>query len=77
MVCEALAKRARAYLKKGQPLEAIRLLDIAAGNETEAVLKVRIEAVERLLAGSRAGLANYSEIGLLEAALRATRALLK
>ena len=74
---DALAKRARAYLKKGQPLEAIRLLDIAAGNETEAVLKVRIEAVERLLAGSRAGLANYSEIGLLEADLRATRALLK
>ena len=74
---DALAKRARAYLEKEQPLEAIRLLDIAAGNETEAVLKVRIEAVEKLLSGSRAGRANYSEIGLLEADLRTTRALLK
>jgi len=73
---DALAKRAREHLAKGQPLEAIRLLDIAAGHETRAVLEVRIAAVERLLAQSKAGLANYSEIGLLEADLRETRALL-
>lgn len=73
---DALAKRARAHLAKGQPLEAIRLLDIAAGYETRAVLETRIAAVERLLAESKAGLANYTEIGLLEADLRETRALL-
>jgi len=73
---DAIAKRARAYLAKGQPLEAIRLLDIAKGNETKAVLEARIEAVEKLIEEARAGLANYSEIGLLEADLRASRALL-
>lgn len=74
---DALAKRARSYLKKGQALEAIRLLDVAAGIETKAVLEARIEAVEQLLARAKAGLANYSEIGLLEADLRASRALLQ
>jgi len=74
---DALATRAQAYLKKGQPLEAIRLLDIAAGNETKAVLQARIQAVLELLSAARAGLGNYSEIGLLEADLRASRALLE
>ncbi len=74
---DALATRARRYLKQGQPLEAIRLLDVASGNETKAVLKARIQAVEKLLSDARVGLRNYSEIGLLEADLRASRALLE
>ena len=52
------------------------LLDVAAGSETEAVLRARIRAVDSLLAGARAGLGNYSEIGLLEADLRRSRGLL-
>jgi alkyl sulfatase BDS1-like metallo-beta-lactamase superfamily hydrolase len=71
---DVLAKRARLYLKKDQPLEALRLLDIAKGRETESVLRARIEAVEKLLAGAKSGLGNYSEIGLLEADLRGARA---
>ena len=71
---DVLANRAREYLKKGEPLEAVRLLDIAKGRETDAVLRARIEAVEKLLAGAKSGLGNYSEIGLLEADLRASRA---
>jgi alkyl sulfatase BDS1-like metallo-beta-lactamase superfamily hydrolase len=74
---DALAARARGHLAKGQPLEAIRLLDIASGNETKAVLTVRIEAVELLLAQAKAGLANYSEIGLLRGDLRESRRLLE
>ncbi|MBJ18320.1 MAG: MBL fold metallo-hydrolase [bacterium] len=73
---DALAARARVYLSQGQSLEAIRLLDIAAGHETRAVLEARIQAVEKLISASKSGLANYSEIGLLEADLRASRALL-
>ena len=73
---DALATRARRYLAKNRPLEALRLLDIAAGNETPAVLRARIQALESLLAAAKAGLANYSEIGLLEADLRASRQLL-
>ncbi len=71
---DVLAKRAREYLKKGKPLEAVRILDIAKGRETKQVLSARIEAVEKLLAGAKSGLGNYSEIGLLEADLRASRA---
>ncbi len=71
---DQLADRARRYLKKGRPLEAIRLLDVAAGNESRRVLEIRIEAVERLVTTAREGLGNYSEIGLLEADLRASRA---
>jgi alkyl sulfatase BDS1-like metallo-beta-lactamase superfamily hydrolase len=74
---DALATRARGYLEKDRPLEAIRLLDIAKGQETRAVLRARIDAVERLLEGAKSGLGNYSEIGLLEADLRETRALLE
>ena len=72
-----IADRARRYLKKDKPLEAIRLLDVAAGNESRRVLEARIEAVERLLVGAREGLGNYSEIGLLEADLRASRSKLE
>jgi alkyl sulfatase BDS1-like metallo-beta-lactamase superfamily hydrolase len=74
---DALAKRARFHLEKGRPLEALRLLDIATGNETKAVLTTRIEVVEKLVEEAKAGLANYSEIGLLEADLKASRALLE
>jgi alkyl sulfatase BDS1-like metallo-beta-lactamase superfamily hydrolase len=71
---DRIAERARRHLEEGRPLEAIRLLDIAAGHETEVVLDVRIGAVERLLEEARDGLGNYSEIGLLEADLRSSRA---
>ena len=74
---DALAGRARRYLRQGKPLEALRLLDVAKGNETQDVVKARIDAVEKLLEGAKAGLSNYSEIGLLEADLRETRRLLK
>ena len=70
---DQLADRARRYLREGKPLEAIRLLDVAAGSPSRRVLETRIEAVERLLEGARTGLGNYSEIGLLEADLRASR----
>ena len=67
---DALAARARRYLKQDKPLEALRLLDIARQHETKAVLKARIDAVAQLLKTAREGLGNYSEIGLLEADLR-------
>lgn len=70
---DVLAKRARVYLEQGKPLEALRLLDIAKGSETEAVLRVRIDAVEELLAAAKSGLGNYSEIGLLGADLRVSQ----
>jgi alkyl sulfatase BDS1-like metallo-beta-lactamase superfamily hydrolase len=70
---DVLAERAERYLEEGRPLEALRLLDVAAGDATERVLRVRIEVVEKLLADARAGLANYSEIGFLEADLRTSR----
>lgn len=73
---DALAQRARAHLAQGRPLEALRLLDVAKGRETKAVLEARIESVEKLLAEAKAGLGNYSEIGLLEADLRAARGML-
>jgi alkyl sulfatase BDS1-like metallo-beta-lactamase superfamily hydrolase len=70
---DALAARAVVYLDRGQPLESIRLLDIARGHETKAVLEARIRAVEALLVGAEE-LGNYSEIGLLQADLRTSRA---
>lgn len=73
---DALAARAARYLASDQPLEAIRLLDIARGRETTAVLEVRIGAVEKLL-DSAQELGNYSEIGLLRADLRESRARLE
>ena len=71
---DQLADRAKRYLKQGKPLEALRLLDIARGHETRTVFKLRIAVVEQLLEGARNGLGNYSEIGLLEADLRAAQA---
>ena len=73
---DQLADRARRYLRKDQPLEAIRLLDVATGMESQSVWKVRIQAVEALLKQAREGLGNYSEIGLLEADLREATAAL-
>jgi alkyl sulfatase BDS1-like metallo-beta-lactamase superfamily hydrolase len=70
---DAIAQRARRYLKQDKPLEALRLVDVAKGQETKAVLEVRIAAVEKLLAGAKSGLGNYSEIGLLEADLRGAK----
>ena len=70
---DVLAQRAKRYLDAGQPLEALRLLDIARDRPTAAVLNVRIEAVEALLKQA-AVLGNYSEIGLLKADLRSSRA---
>jgi len=71
---DALAKRARRYLERDEPLEALRLLDVAGGAETKSVLEARIEVLEVLLERARKGARNYSEIGLLEADSRATRA---
>ncbi|MFO0688437.1 MAG: MBL fold metallo-hydrolase [Myxococcota bacterium] len=71
---DVLAKRAREHLKKGQTLEAVRLLDVAKGRETKAVLEARIEAVEKLLAGAKSGYGNYSEIGLLNGDIRESKA---
>lgn len=71
---DVLAKRARDHLARGRSLEALRLLDIARGRETKAVWDARIDAVERLLAEAKSGLGNYSEIGLLQADLRRSRA---
>jgi alkyl sulfatase BDS1-like metallo-beta-lactamase superfamily hydrolase len=73
---DAIAKRAREHLEAGRPLEALRLLDVAAGNQSETVLRTRIDVVEKLLAEAKAGLNNYSEVGLLAADLRETRELL-
>ena len=70
---DALARRAREHLLSGRPLEALRLLDVAKGRETESVLRARIEVVEQLLEEARDTLDNYSEVGLLEADLRETR----
>jgi alkyl sulfatase BDS1-like metallo-beta-lactamase superfamily hydrolase len=74
---EAIASRARALFDAGKPLEALRLLDVAAGVASEAVLRTRIDVVESLLASARAGLNNYSEVGLLAADLRTSRSALK
>ena len=74
---DVLARRAQRHVGEGKPLEAIRLLDIAKGRETDFVLRTRIEALEKLVAGAKIGLGNYSEIGLLEADLRAAKAKLE
>ena len=59
---DALADRARAYLDRKMPLEALRLLDVARGSETRKVLRARIDALEMLLSSAKAGLNNYSEV---------------
>lgn len=74
---DVLAERARVHLAKNAPLEAIRLLDVAKGRETKSVLEARIEAVGKLLAEAKSGFGNYSEIGLLQADLRASSEMLK
>ena len=73
----ALADRARQHLQRGEALEALRLLDIAAVAESEAVLRTRLAALEILLREAREGLNNYSEVGFLRADLEATRAKLQ
>jgi alkyl sulfatase BDS1-like metallo-beta-lactamase superfamily hydrolase len=67
---DALADRARKYLDMGRPLEALRLLDIAAANANEKVLRTRIDALSRLLGDAQAGLNNYSEVEYLRADIR-------
>jgi len=71
---DALAARASLYVERGQPLEALRLLDVAAVAENEAVLRARLAALEILLVEAREGLNNYSEVGFLRADMEATRA---
>ena len=73
---DALAERAERYLSQDKPLEALRLLDIAAGQETRAVLETRIAVVESLLASAESGLANYSEIQFLKVDLHQSHELL-
>ena len=70
---DALAVRARAYLDRKMPLEALRLLDVARGSETRKVLRARIDALEMLLSSAKAGPNNYSEVGLLGGDLRASK----
>jgi len=71
---DALAARARLQLERGETLEALRLLDVAAAAENEAVLEARLAALEILIGDAREGLNNYSELGFLRADLEATRA---
>ena len=70
---DVLAERAQRYLDRGQPLEALRLLDIARVEPTPSVLKTRIATVDQLIEQAQ-GLGNYSEIGLLRADQRSSRA---
>jgi alkyl sulfatase BDS1-like metallo-beta-lactamase superfamily hydrolase len=71
---DALAARARRYLGDGKPLEALRLLDVAAASHSEKVLRTRIDVLNTLLRESRAGLDNYSENEFLKADIRASEA---
>ena len=70
---DVLAERAQRYLDRGQPLEALRLLDIARVEPTPSVLETRIATVDQLIEQAQ-GLGNYSEIGLLRADQRSSRA---
>jgi alkyl sulfatase BDS1-like metallo-beta-lactamase superfamily hydrolase len=70
---DRLAQRARRHLDANRPLHALRLLDLAAGAETPLVLQTRLAALQRLLEQAQPQ-NNYSEIGLLQADVRATRA---
>jgi len=71
---DAIVARARAHFEAGRPLHALRLLDVAAAAEDGAVLRLRIEVLEQLRAEAAAGANNYSEVGLIDAELRETRA---
>ena len=71
---DALVARARAHLEANRPVEALRLLDVAASAETDAVLRLRIAVLERLRAQAKAGADNYSEVALIDAELREARA---
>jgi len=70
----AIAKRARQHLDTGRPLEALRLLDVAANSATKDVLETRAAVLEELVQDARQGLNNYTEVGLLQADLNETRA---
>ena len=71
---DALAERARAHHEAGRPLQALRLLDVAGAAPSRKSLKTRAAVLEHLAREAREGLNNYSEVGLLEADLRETRA---
>ena len=70
---DAIAARAKKHADAGRLLEALRLLDVAAGAATRDVLTTRASVLERLAKQARDGLNNFTEVGLLEADLRATR----
>lgn len=70
---DLLAGRARRHYGAGRPLEALRLLDIAAVAPTTNVLETRATVLEQLIREAREGANNYTEVGLLGADLRATR----
>lgn len=74
---DALADRAARYLDRGQPLHALRLLDMAQDDATPQVLRTRLSVLERLLESAREGLNNYSEVGLLQDDINRTQTLLK
>lgn len=77
---DAIVARARAHADAGRLVEALRLLDVAAGDGARApeasVVRVRIDVLEQLRARAVAGANNYSEVGLIDAELREARSAL-
>lgn len=73
---DRLAGRARARLEKGEPLEALHLLDVALGAEpaNAAALTVKKDALQALLA--EGGGSNLSETMWLKSEIAATEAAL-
>ena len=71
---DALVARARAHFEAGRNLAALRLLDVAAAaGDAPAVLRLRIEVLERLRERAVRGLNNYSEVSYLAAEIREAR----
>ena len=71
-----LVTRARSWLERGEPVKALRLLDIARGGSGGQPFPgddVRLAALEALLAESRATTGNFSETSFLGARISAAR----
>jgi alkyl sulfatase BDS1-like metallo-beta-lactamase superfamily hydrolase len=74
---DAVASRARARLDAGQPLEALRLVDVAlaADRRNRAVLTVKLHATTEVLV--RSGQDNFFEFGSLSGSIDEARQLLE
>ena len=72
---EPIVTKARGYVDSGEPLKALRLLDVAksAGPETVAALALRLEILEGMLERAIATHDNMSESGILRAMVEQTR----